>query len=193
MELLLGCGNSRDKKIKLHGNETWKELVTLDHDPLCKPDVIFDLSEIGVLKPIRKKCGITAEFDEPLDEEPYRLPWDDDTFDEIHAYEVLEHIGAQGDYKTFFAQFTEFHRILKPDGLFCATVPHWQSLWVWGDPSHTRHINEGTLAFLSQKEYVKQVGKTSMSDFRRLYHADFDILHTECAGESLVFILKAVK
>lgn len=167
-ELLIGCGNSRDKKVRLHGSESWTELMTMDHDPDCNPDVLWDLE-------------IT----------PY--PFSDNQFTEIHAYEVLEHIGQQGDYKTFFAQFTEFWRILKPDGLFCATVPHWQSLWVWGDPSHTRCINEGTLAFLSQKEYVKQVGKTSMSGFRRLYHADFDILHTERSGESLVFILKAVK
>lgn len=182
MELLLGCGNSREKKIKLHGSEDWKELVTLDHDPTCNPDVVFDLGWIGQWVGFIPGVSKTTS-----------LPWGDNTFDEIHAYEVLEHCGEQGNYRLFFSQFTEFWRILKPDGMFCATVPHWQSLWVWGDPSHTRHINEGTLAFLSQKEYVKQVGKTSMSDFRRLYHADFDVLHTERSGESLVFILKAVK
>jgi len=35
---------------------------------------------------------------------------------------VLEHIAAQGDFEHFFQQFSDFWRILKPDGLFCAAV-----------------------------------------------------------------------
>lgn len=172
MELLIGCGRTRDKRIQTPMGKDWVKLVTLDHNPDVNPDAVFDLSEIG----------------------PYvGLPWSNDTFDEIHAYEVLEHIGAQGDYKTFFAQFAEFHRILKPGGLLCATVPSWNGMWAWGDPSHTRIINPGTLVFLSQKEYLKQQGKTSMTDFRYIWKADFDIVMQDMKEESFAFVLKAVK
>ena len=189
MELLLGCGRMRDKRIHTPLGDDWKELVTLDNNQDVNPDVVFDLSSIGVmvgsaedLHPIFP--GIVGRI---------RMPFKDGEFDEIHAYEVLEHIGAQGDYKTFFAQFTEFHRILKPGGLLCATVPSWNGMWAWGDPSHTRIINLGTLVFLSQKEYLKQQGKTSMTDFRYIWKADFDIVMQDVKEESFAFVLKAVK
>lgn len=168
MELLIGCGRKRDKRINTRGTNEWAELITLDHNPDVKPHILHDLTEI-----------------------PYPFP--DNTFDEIHSYEVLEHIGQQGDYKTFFAQFAEFHRILKPKGLFCATVPMWNSLWAWGDPSHTRVINNGTLVFLSQKQYELQQGNTPMTDFRYIWKRDFDIFMTKEQEGSFIFILQAIK
>lgn len=167
MELLIGCGNSRVKKLHL-GTAEWNELVTLDFDPDCNPDVLHDLTVF-----------------------PY--PFEDNTFDEIHAYEVLEHLGAQGDWKAFFDLFGELHRILKPEGLILATTPMWNSLWAWGDPSHTRIINVGTVQFLSQKQYAQQIGKTPMTDFRHYWKKDFDVVHTEEKGGTFVFALKAVK
>jgi SAM-dependent methyltransferase len=178
-ELLLGCGSTRDKRLWPEHRKTWSLLTTLDNNPAHKPDVVFDLSRVGL------NWGDV--------EQRIRLPFADNTFDEIHAYEVLEHIGAQGDYKTFFAQFEEFHRILKPGGYFCATCPSWASMWAWGDPSHTRVITAGTLAFLSQAEYAKQVGVTAMSDFRHVYKADFEIALSKEDTSALVFILKAIK
>lgn len=169
MELLIGCGNDRRKKIKGEKlAEEWTELVTLDWDASCKPDVVHDLN-------------IT----------PY--PFADNTFDEIHAYEVLEHVGRQGDFRFFFRQFEEFWRILKPGGYFVATVPLWDSKWAWGDPGHTRVINDGSLVFLSQKEYELQVGKTAMTDYRHCYKADFEIMATVEQNEMFGFVLKAIK
>ena len=83
-ELLVGCGNSRIKKLGF-GKLAWKELVTIDHDPNCGADIIHN-----------------------LDETPW--PVDDNAFDEVHAYEVLEHLGTQGDYRSFFAHFYEIWR-----------------------------------------------------------------------------------
>lgn len=169
MELLIGCGNNLKKKVTFPGIPTeWCELVTLDWDEYCKPHVVHDLNII-----------------------PY--PFQDNTFDELHAYEVLEHLGQQGDYRSFFSQFTEFWRILKPGGYLVATVPAWDSMWAWGDPGHRRIINEGTLVFLSQKEYKNQIGKTAMADYRFCYEADFDILMTAEKGDIFAFVLRAVK
>lgn len=182
MELLLGAGAKHDKRIHTRGTDQWEKLVTLDINTDHKPDFIFDLSLIG---------GRDESFSPWYS--AYKLPFEENSFDEIHAYEVLEHIGQQGDYKKFFAQFTEFHRILKPGGLFCATVPSYDNMWAWGDPSHTRIINEGTLVFLCQEEYKKQIGVTAMSDFRYIYKADFDIKWAKHQNGSFMFMLQAIK
>jgi len=168
-ELLIGCGSRREKVIH-DGNPEWNNLTTLDINRDHKPDIVWDL------------CNI-----------PYSV-FEDNTFDEIHAYEVLEHTGSQGDYKFFFAQFSEFWRILKPGGFLMATCPNINSPWVWGDPSHTRVIQKESLIFLDQSEYTRQIGKTSMSDFRYIYKADFKCVHLDFqTDDTLKFALQAVK
>jgi SAM-dependent methyltransferase len=121
------------------------------------------------------------------------LPFAAESADEIHAYDVLEHCGRQGDYHFFFAQFADFWRVLKPGGLVCATVPRPDSPWAWGDPSHTRIIPVEALVFLCQPEYAAQVGKTAMSDFRSIYKADFDVVYTLQHEHQAEFVLSAVK
>lgn len=167
MELLIGCGADRTKKLHM-GDPTWKNLVTLDFNEDHEPDYVHDL-------------------------EIFPYPFKNDAFDEIHAYEVLEHTGAQGDYRFFFKQFEEFYRILKPKGRIYASVPRWDSLWAWGDPSHRRVISHGSLPFLSQQQYKEQVGKTPMSDFRSIYLADFQTVFAEYKGDNFWFCLEAVK
>jgi SAM-dependent methyltransferase len=169
-ELLIGCGSNRDKRMRLlnDANPGWDNLTTLDNNPAHKPDIEWDLNRIS-------------------------LPFDDDAFDEIHAYEVLEHTGAQGDYMFFFRQFSTFYRVLKPGGHLLATVPSRHSVWAWGDPSHTRIIQPESLVFLQQPMYTKGVGVTPMSDFRYIYKSDFDVVHCVDDGETFSFVLKAIK
>jgi len=169
MELLLGCGKNWQKKVTFEKiPKDWYELVTLDIDPGTKCKVVHDLEELP-------------------------LPFDDDMFDEIHAYEVLEHTGQQGDFKFFFNQFYEFWRILKPGGYFCATVPMWDGVWAWADPGHKRVITADSLAFLSQKEYEAQISKTSMTDYRPFWEGDFDLIAKTEDQDTLGFVIQAVK
>lgn len=166
-ELLVGCGDKREK-LAWTKKDKFENLTTLDCSKSCNPDVVWDL------------CNLP-------------LPFEDNSFDEIHAYDVLEHTGAQGDYKFFFNQFSDFHRILKPGGIFIAICPAWNSEAAFGDPSHTRVITPMSLVFLDQSEYVKQVGSTPMTDFRHIYSADFEILHNELNEHKLMFCLRARK
>jgi predicted SAM-dependent methyltransferase len=166
-ELLIGCGSDHNKRLASDGTKDWSNLTTLDYNLDHKPDVVWDLMELP-------------------------LPFPDQEFDEIHAYEVLEHLGQQGDYKLFFAQFSEFWRLLKPNGYFFATCPSRNSVWAYGDPSHTRIIQLEQLVFLSQNEYKKQVGKTPMSDFRNIYKADFEVVFQEDDGETIRFVLQRI-
>lgn len=166
-ELLIGCGSAWDKRLTCDGTEDWSNLTTLDYNKDHGAEVTWDLMNLP-------------------------LPFNPNTFDEIHAYEVLEHTGAQGDYKFFFAQFSDFWRILKPNGHLLVTCPSRHSVWALGDPSHTRVLQKEMLLFLDQDSY-KDVGKSSISDFRSIYKADFKPVFIDENEETFQFGLRANK
>ena len=167
-ELLIGCGNRRTKRMDPSKTFQWHDLTTIDHDPNCGADIVHDLED---------------------------MPWPiaDNSFDEAHAYCVLEHLGRQGDYRSFFAHFGEIWRVLKPGGHLFAVCPSRTDRWLWGDPSHTRVIQPESLVFLDQSEYAKQIGKTPMTDFRWLWKGDFEAVGKQDDGADFFFALKAHK
>jgi SAM-dependent methyltransferase len=168
VELLIGAGSRHVKQLVWQGRSDWAALVTLDINADHKPDVVHDLTVLP-------------------------LPFEDNTFDEVHAYEVLEHTGQQGDWRFFFAQFSEFWRILKPDGVLLGTSPDGKSNWGWGDPGHTRIISPEAFTFLVQPQYTKQIGVTPMTDYRFVYKADFEPRHLQIEGGQFSYILQAQK
>lgn len=187
-ELLLGCGHNRQKMMALPGEPlAWRDLITLDNNPYCEPDIYCDLdmtfwrpnavTDKGVKPIVHPMGGFIQNF-----------------FDEVHAYEVLEHLGMQGDVASFFATFRNIHSILKPGGHLFATVPSRYSPWLWGDPSHRRVIYQESLNFLSQK-IIKEnrVAHTSMSDFSELWDRDFDIVASTDNHTTHAFCLRAIK
>lgn len=165
-ELVIGSGNCTEKKIfNPNVGNAYVNPTYLDIDERASPDVLWDLN----IRP---------------------LPFENEEFDEIHAYEVLEHVGRQGDWKGFFEEFSEYSRILKVGGRMYCTCPSIKSPWLWGDPGHTRVINDCTIVFLSQAEYEKQVGKTAMTDYRSIYTGNLEPIHTEDDGENFFFVLE---
>ncbi len=168
MELLIGCGHSRRKCIPTVNGPTFQNLVTLDMTPEVKPDVVHNLEQLP-------------------------LPFKASSFDEIHAYEVLEHVGRQGDWRFFFAQFDEFARILKPGGLLVASSPSVSSPWVWGDPGHTRFMGQQVYTFLFRAEYERQVGKTSMTDYRPYFTSDWQPVGISDKDNTFLVIIRNLK
>ena len=165
---MLGAGSSRQLLVQTPLAHETAEITTVDIVASHNPDVLWDL-------------------------EVTPWPFKDDSFEEIHAYEVLEHLGHQGNAREFFSHFGEIYRILKPGGILAGSVPQWDSMWAWGDPSHTRVICEGSFAFLDQTEYTKQVGKTPMSDFRSIWKGDLQIDNLQKMGGRLFFYGQAHK
>jgi SAM-dependent methyltransferase len=165
--LLFGCGHRKVKGVQLITDDGpgWEgyELTTLDFNADVNPDVVWDLNNF-----------------------PY--PFADNSFDRIEGHQVLEHIGKQGDHIHFFEEFNQWHRILKPGGLFIASVPGHGSIWQLGDPSHVRVINEGTVGFLDQDAY-RECDTSPRTDFRYCYRGDFKV-QCQPAGDNFLFILE---
>lgn len=177
--LLLGSGSNHTKCVRFEGSDevgpgspesdfSGGRLVTLDIDPRLNPDVCHDLDVL-----------------------PY--PFGDDIFDEVHAYEVLEHTGRQGDGKFFFDQFSEFWRILKPGGYMILSVPLWDTEMAWGVPDHKRVFTPNLFGFL-EPEYYDNLGKPGYADYRHwLGETHFKCISYKEDKMSLFVILRAVK
>lgn len=178
-ELILGCGSARQKYINSPSSTSgeFESPVFLDFNSKHNPDVVWDLNI---------------------------LPWpfDDNSFTEIHAYNILEHLGQQGDFKTFFAHFDEMYRILRPDGYICGISVDFDSMHLWADPGHTRAITRQMLAaFLDREQYKLRETSSAITDYRFCYNGDFEYIglngdvigDRETHQDSFAFILKAIK
>ena len=159
--LQLGCGFAKPvRKLIWPGTEdVHVEWTRLDYNEEVKPDVVFDLAGI---------------------ETGSEMPFEPNTFDEIHAYSVLEHFGQQGDFRGFFSTFNEFWRILKPGGFFVGGTPAHFDTWAWGDPGHTRVINASTLVYLTNV-----AREEPYCDYHRFLKGQYwQVMHTEIREES---------
>jgi len=175
--LLIGCGNSREKKIVYEGRAGWAgKLVTLDMDPLCGADIVMDYDNLG-----------KRSWRHPFGK---RLPFRDNTFSEMGAFDTLEHVGRQGDWKGFFLEFGEYHRVLKPGGLFYIIVPIMED--ALADPGHTRFFQVNYFGFLSQRFHAENMKlKTSFTDYRWFWKKDFDVLHIDkSSGHHISCVLR---
>lgn len=187
-ELLLGCGRDHEKILWLPGEDSrWRNLTTLDYNPDVGADIVCDLDVTpwtGVWAPRPGK--ITETF-------AVKLP--DDYWDEVHAYEVLEHMGKQGDVESFFATFAEIWRILKPGGYLFATTPSRYSVWLWADPGHRRAILSESLVWLDRGAWLKNSKRPGnpMSDYRRFFAGDFEIQESSDNHMRHVFWARAIK
>jgi hypothetical protein len=207
-ELLLGCGYRRNRIIDPYAPVSpangcrvdealrWQQVLRVDLNPDCQPDYVMDI-EKGLTTygapPANHWCT-PFFFPEPSSwggHARYRLM--EDSFHEVHAYEVLEHLGQQGDATSFFATFDDIWRVLVPEGWLCATVPSRYSQWLWGDPGHRRVIYPASLVFLNRPQYDKQLGRTASSDYRSMFVGDWDIVYSHDNEETHSFVLQAVK
>lgn len=81
------------------------------------------------------------------------LPFPNDYFDSLSAFDVIEHIPRQlfipekGLIYPFIQVMNEIYRVLKPNGLFLATTPGYPSLEAFQDPTHVNYITKSTALY----------------------------------------------
>lgn len=133
--LHVGCGRKQVSAADLFASvglspmDPHEATVThLDADAALKPDIVCRL-------------GTGA------------IPLPDDSVDMIVAWHILEHIGKQGEAAEWFQAWEELYRVLVPNGWIYAESPYHDSVWAWGDPTHTRAISEHAFVFFNQDSY----------------------------------------
>lgn len=75
-----------------------------------------------------------------LNNTPY--PFENETFDKIIAFSILEHLDEK------IETLSELHRILKPTGKLYILVPHFSSYATFVDPTHRHGFSALTLDYL---------------------------------------------
>ena len=114
----IGCGEGR------HAIAVWQAGAALS------VGLDIDSSELrGALERAGETAVFRAGAEAPgslslLRSDSARLPFGDDSFDRVICSEVLEHLSDCA------ATLREIRRVLKPDGLFCASVPRFWPEWL---------------------------------------------------------------
>ena len=81
-----------------------------------------------------------------------RLPFEDNSVDEIACYETLEHMGHERDnpdkLDSLIWLMNEMWRVLKPEGFLKGKVPGTDD-GAFADPTHTRYFRQSTFDYFT--------------------------------------------
>jgi SAM-dependent methyltransferase len=81
-----------------------------------------------------------------LDLDKEKLPFEENTFDEVSAHHVLEHLRNLADV------LGELHRVCKPGAVIDILVPYYTCVGAFGDPTHVRFFTYRTLEHFADTE-----------------------------------------
>ena len=90
------------------------------------------------------------------------IPFPDEHFDFVTAYDFLEHIPrliyAPHRRLPFIELMNEIYRVLKPKGLFYSFTPVFPNAGAFWDPTHVNIMTEHTFAFYFVKNWARPYG-----------------------------------
>lgn len=167
------------------------QTVEFSHFPLASGDRVLDLGcgegrhvisayvaadvhSVGVdlsLEDLRTTREKFSDFDEPgnaakafslSSASALALPFADDTFDKVICSEVLEHI------PDYVAALREIERVLRPGGLFCASVPRrWPEKICWALSEGYYQTPGGHLRIFRSSELRQEIESLGFDHYHR--------------------------
>ena len=91
----------------------------------------------------------------------YPWPFESESFKEIEAKNVLEHLD------NFILAMEEIYRISSPGGLVKISVPYWNSSFAYIDPTHKKGFHELTFSFFDpEADYCRERPYYSKARFK---------------------------
>ena len=91
----------------------------------------------------------------------YPWPFKDQTFNEIIAENVVEHLD------NFLLCMEEIYRISEKDAIVKISVPYWNSSFAYIDPTHKKGFHEHTFSFFDpDSDYCKERSYYSKARFK---------------------------
>lgn len=90
-----------------------------------------------------------------------RVPFPDDHFDSVSAYDFLEHVprvlptaDGRSTRAPFVELMDEIHRVLRPNGLLYALTPVYPHASVFQDPTHVNFLTRDTHHYFTQPQLL---------------------------------------
>jgi len=124
--------------------------INIDNDPNVNPDFLVSL-------------GVDS------------LPFKNNTFEEVIASHILEHIGTG-----YLFLFKELYRVCKHGAIIHIIVPHHRSDWFYDDPTHIRPITSNSFQLFSKKytlDHIKKYGSSNGISLKE--NIDFEIIEVK--------------
>lgn len=95
---------------------------------------------------------------------------EDDFFDTISAFDVIEHLSREGYPNIFITFMNEAHRILKPNGFLLCVTPAFPNATAFQDPTHVNIITDQTVHyFTGENPGARNLGYGFVGKFELLH------------------------
>jgi SAM-dependent methyltransferase len=117
------------------GNRKLPGAVGIDINPDTDADIVHDLNKF-----------------------PY--PFEDSTFDEISADNVIEHLD------NIIAVMEELHRISKPGAVIRIMVPYFRAKWAFIDPTHRHFFTVESFSYFDPEHIHNKLYNYSKAKFK---------------------------
>jgi hypothetical protein len=80
-----------------------------------------------------------------------KWPWEDNSVEEVHCYNLIEHLTNLNQKYERIHFFNELYRVLKKGSQANISTPHWCSMRHYGDPTHCEPLSELGFFYLNEE------------------------------------------